>query len=108
MNAQESIVSCEWLVKELNNPKLAIADCRFLLSDPDWGKQQYLINHIPGAFYLDLNQNLSSPIGKHGGRHPLPDPEIFAAKLETLGIILGETLVIAYDDSRLVIALFWP
>jgi len=106
---RDFIVAPEWLKEQLNNPKIIVIDCRFLLSDPKAGYQEYLNSHIPGAYYLDLNQDLSAPVKEHGGRHPLPDPQIFAAKLETIGIVSGETLVIAYDDSRFAFSarLWW-
>ncbi|WP_013323551.1 sulfurtransferase [Gloeothece verrucosa] len=102
MNEFQSIVSAQWLADNLNNPNLVIVDCRFRLADPQWGYQQYLVSHITGAFYLDLDQDLSSPLHpkKYGGRHPLPDPNALAAKLEVIGITRGETLVVAYDDFK--------
>ncbi|MEL4895926.1 sulfurtransferase [Crocosphaera sp. Alani8] len=104
-----SIVSSEWLVGQISNPNLVIIDCRFRLGNPNWGYEQYLSSHIPGAYYLNLDQDLSSPVSTHGGRHPLPTAAIFAKKLESMGITLGETLVIAYDDLRFAFAarLWW-
>ncbi|MFM6528693.1 MAG: sulfurtransferase, partial [Dolichospermum sp.] len=66
-------------------------------------------NHIPNAHYLDLNQDLSSPVKEHGGRHPLPNTTELAEKLAAIGINFQKTLVIAYDDSRLAFAsrLWW-
>ena len=105
------IVTASWLQEQLEQTSedLVIIDCRFSLADPNLGSQQYQTSHIPGAYYLDLNQDLSSPVQKHGGRHPLPNPEQLAEKLAAIGITLGETLVIAYDDSRLAFAarLWW-
>ena len=102
-------ISSEWLAGQLSNPNFVIIDCRFRLGDHNWGYEQYLINHIPGAYYLNLDQDLSAPVTTHGGRHPLPDPSTFAKKLESMGITLGETLVIAYDDLRFAFAarLWW-
>lgn len=104
-------VSVDWLVAQLNNPHVVVVDCRFVLLQPEAGRQQYEVGHIPGAYYLDLNQDLSSPVGQHGGRHPLPDPPKLAAQLASMGIASEPepTLVIAYDDSRLGFAarLWW-
>ena len=85
-----------------------IIDCRFALSDPDLGRHQYQAAHLPGAEYLDLNRDLSSPAQIHGGRHPLPDDRLLAAKLAAIGINTN-TLVVAYDDSRFAFAarLWW-
>jgi thiosulfate/3-mercaptopyruvate sulfurtransferase len=87
---------------------IKIIDCRFALADPELGRQQYQTAHIPGAEYLDLNQDLSSPVQIHGGRHPLPDDRVLGAKLAAMGIN-ADTLVIAYDDSRFAFAarLWW-
>jgi thiosulfate/3-mercaptopyruvate sulfurtransferase len=48
--------------------------------------------------YMDLERDLSAPVGKHGGRHPLPDVGELAAKLGRAGIDRG-TRVVAYDDQ---------
>ncbi len=107
------VITASWLKAKLEqSPKpqdIVIIDCRFSLAEPDLGRKQYQANHLPGAYYLDLNQDLSSPIQKHGGRHPLPDLEQLAAKFAALGITLGETLVVIYDDSRFAFAarLWW-
>jgi thiosulfate/3-mercaptopyruvate sulfurtransferase len=59
-------------------------------------------------YYLDLNDDLTGPLASHGGRHPLPDPTIFAATLSRFGVG-ADTAVVAYDDSRLAFAarLWW-
>lgn len=107
MLSPSPVVTADWLAQHLDDPQVGIADCRFALSDPYLGRQQYAAGHIPGAYYFDLNQDLSSPVEKHGGRHPLPDPQVLAAKLAAAGIS-NETFVVAYDDARLAFAArFW-
>jgi thiosulfate/3-mercaptopyruvate sulfurtransferase len=103
------MVSPQWLATNTENPQVVIIDCRFSLADPELGQKQYQESHIPGAFYLDLNRDLASSVGKHGGRHPLPNIGELAEKLSAIGINSAETLVIAYDDSRLAFAarLWW-
>lgn len=104
------VVTADWLLKHLDHPQVLIVDCRFSLANPELGRQQYEAGHIPTAHYLDLNRDLSSPVQRHGGRHPLPDPEKFAQRLTALGVRSGAdaTLVIAYDDSRFAFAArFW-
>ncbi|MGK7876385.1 MAG: sulfurtransferase [Xenococcaceae cyanobacterium] len=105
----QPIVSREWLSSQLNNPQVTVVDCRFQLANPEWGDQQYLSSHIPDAYYLDLDKDLSAPVGRHGGRHPLPEPKLLAEKLAAMGIISGETLVVAYDENRFAFAarLWW-
>ncbi|MEM6591426.1 MAG: sulfurtransferase [Cyanobacteria bacterium P01_C01_bin.73] len=99
------LVSVAWLADALNDsaiaPQLVVVDCRFALSDPSLGQRQYAQGHLPGAHYLDLNRDLSSPVQAHGGRHPLPDLEPFQAKLRSLGVNSDPpSYVVAYDDSR--------
>ncbi|WP_071517558.1 sulfurtransferase [Geitlerinema sp. PCC 9228] len=110
------VVSTEWLYQQLYQKpdadptgKPVVIDCRFSLAEPEWGYQQYLQAHIPGAFYLDLNRDLSSKPQKHGGRHPLPNTDQLAPKLAALGITSQETMVVAYDDSKFAFAsrLWW-
>ena len=79
---------------------------------PALGQEQYQAGHIPGAAYLDLNQDLSSPVGEHGGRHPLPEIDRLSNRLSAMGVhsaLPKPTLVVAYDDSRLAFAsrLWW-
>lgn len=103
-----NVVSPQWLHKHLHDAQVVIVDCRFALSSPQQGREQYQAGHIPGAYYLDLNKDLSSPVQTHGGRHPLPNPSQFAAKLSQMGIT-SETWVVAYDNSRQAFAsrLWW-
>ncbi|HIK43540.1 MAG TPA: sulfurtransferase [Leptolyngbyaceae cyanobacterium M65_K2018_010] len=113
MQPLPNVVTPAWLAAHLNQPNLVIVDCRFSLAEADLGRQQYQAGHIPGAWYLDLNRDLSSPVGRHGGRHPLPDWPTFRQVLETMGVSsqtpLGPTPVVAYDDSRFAFAsrLWW-
>lgn len=108
-NPLSELVTPSWLAENLDNPDLKIIDCRFRLGQSNWGLEQYQQGHLPGAYYLDLDRDLSSPVALHGGRHPLPDPDQLAEKLATIGINSGETWVIAYDDSRFAFAsrLWW-
>jgi len=95
----KTLIDVDSLQELLGNPRLAIIDCRFDLLNPDAGRKAYLEAHIPGARYVDLNRDLSAPVGAHTGRHPLPAPHSFAARMGQLGI--GKhTQVVAYDDAN--------
>lgn len=97
----------------LDDPNILIVDCRFSLTEPGLGRHQYQEGHIPGAVYLDLNTDLSSAVQTHGGRHPLPSIDAFAALMTRLGVqsepAEQATIVVAYDDSRFAFAarLWW-
>jgi thiosulfate/3-mercaptopyruvate sulfurtransferase len=80
-------------------PQHCIVDCRFDLMHPESGRQAYLEAHIPGARYADLNRDLSAPAAQGTGRHPLPQAEVFAARVRELGIG-NHTQVVAYDDAN--------
>lgn len=83
----------------IGNPGVAILDCRFDLAAPGAGRQAYLREHIRGARYADLNRDLSGPVTSSSGRHPLPAPDLIAARLGELGV--GDSSqVIAYDEAN--------
>jgi thiosulfate/3-mercaptopyruvate sulfurtransferase len=109
LNAMEFVVEVDWLAQHLADPQVVIVDCRFSLADPDLGDRQYRAAHIPGAYYLSLDRHLSSPVQTHGGRHPLPNPQILGQTLANMGIDHNQTLVVAYDDSKFAFAarLWW-
>src|SRR5436305_836316 len=44
-------------------------DCRWELGSPGRGRELYLASHIPGASFLDVDEDLAAPPGP-GGRHP--------------------------------------
>ncbi|MFC9712559.1 sulfurtransferase [Paenibacillus sp. NPDC056933] len=94
----KNIVSMRWLLARMYEPDVVIADCRFLLGQPNAGREAYEAGHIPGAVYLDLEQDLSSPVSAHGGRHPLPDPAALASRLSKAGFG-SNSRIIAYDDQ---------
>src|SRR5262249_46691153 len=74
----------------------ALIDVRWRLGGPP-GVETYLAGHLPGAHYVDLDRELAGPPGA-AGRHPLPDPEIFAAAMGRAGVC-RERDVVVYDDA---------
>jgi thiosulfate/3-mercaptopyruvate sulfurtransferase len=92
------IISAGDLARHLDDSAWLVVDCRFSLADPSAGRARYQHNHIPGAIYAHLNDDLSGPIIPGvTGRHPLPDPETAAQAFGRLGIHNGLN-VVAYDD----------
>jgi thiosulfate/3-mercaptopyruvate sulfurtransferase len=73
-----TLVTTEDLAQHLDDPDWIVLDCRFTLTDSEAGRQAYQKNHIPGARYVHLDEDLSAPITASSGRHPLPDPQVFA------------------------------
>lgn len=105
----KTIISAADLTGILDHPEIAIMDCRFYIPEPDRGYQEYLEGHIPGAVYLNLDQDLSGEIIPGiTGRHPLPEVKVFAERLSGWGID-RTTQVIAYDNrsGALAARLWW-
>jgi thiosulfate/3-mercaptopyruvate sulfurtransferase len=73
-------------------------DCRWELGNPERGRDLWLAGHIPGASFLDVERELSSPPSRVGGRHPLPVEEQFAEAAGRAGIG-GNVFVVAYDHG---------
>src|SRR5438132_705308 len=80
-------------------------DCRWELGDPGRGRELYLAGHIPGAAFLNVEQDLSAAPGPRG-RHPLPAAEDFAAAASRAGIGPG-VLVVAYGSMGGAERLWW-
>lgn len=95
----KTFISKDKLYDQLNKESLRIVDCRFQLGNPKFGESQYIVNHIPGAVYFDLEKDLSDVVAKHGGRHPLPKIENFKKKLEEEGIS-NQLKIVAYDSGE--------
>lgn len=93
-----NVVGMKWLLARMYEPDLVIVDCRFQLGQPESGRAAYTESHIPGAVYLDLEKDLSAPLGEHGGRHPLPDIATLTGTLSRVGIG-NDVRVVAYDDQ---------
>jgi thiosulfate/3-mercaptopyruvate sulfurtransferase len=75
-----------------------VVDLRWYLGRPGAGRAAYLEGHIPRAIFLDLDDDLADPNGLGApGRHPLPDPRAFAARMAAAGIGDGAS-VVGYDD----------
>jgi thiosulfate/3-mercaptopyruvate sulfurtransferase len=80
-------------------------DCRWELSSPGKGRELYLAGHIPGASFLDVDEDLSAPPGP-AGRHPLPAAEDFIRAASQAGIGEG-VFVIAYGNMGGPERLWW-
>jgi thiosulfate/3-mercaptopyruvate sulfurtransferase len=103
-----TLVAAEELAGRLDDPRLRIFDCRFDLMQPQAGGERYRESHLPGAEFADLNRDLSIAATPASGRHPLPDPQVFAAWLRTAGVD-RDSQVVAYDDATGMFAarLWW-
>lgn len=96
------LLSASELHNQLGKDTVVI-DCRFNLLNKTQGLEEYKQGHIPGAYYLDLEKHLSSPVQSHGGRHPLPNIEQLQDTLRRAGVYQHSNIVF-YDDSRFAYA----
>jgi thiosulfate/3-mercaptopyruvate sulfurtransferase len=95
MTARSPIITPAELLARLGAPDVRVVDVRWVLGAPGRGREAYDVGHIPDAVFLDLDTDLTSPDGP--GRHPLPSPTRFRARLEAAGVG-SEYDVVAYDD----------
>ena len=103
-----TLVDAATLRAHLDDPSWLVVDVRHQLADPAQGERSYAEGHIPGAFFLHCDRDLSGPPSGSNGRHPLPDPLRLAARLGEIGVG-PQTQVVAYDDAQGMIAgrLWW-
>lgn len=91
-----TIVSPEELNDRLGERNLVILDCRHSLADFALGRRLYTESHLPGAFFAGVEEDLAGEKTGTNGRHPLPDPQVFARLLRSFGV--GDaTLIVGYD-----------
>ncbi|MCI3953222.1 MAG: Rhodanese domain protein, partial [Burkholderiales bacterium] len=99
MHPFTTLIDASTLSAQLSRPDLVLFDCRFELGNTAWGEAEYTAAHIPGAQYLHLDRDLSGPIGPQSGRHPLPDPGVFARTLASRSVS-DDCQVVAYDQGN--------
>jgi thiosulfate/3-mercaptopyruvate sulfurtransferase len=92
------LVSTAQLAQHVSDPHWIVIDCRHNLADTDAGRRAYQSAHIPSAFFLHLDEDLSGAKTGRNGRHPLPEVSTFAKKLCNIGVDQNKT-VVAYDDA---------
>lgn len=104
-----SLVAVDELAQHLGDPGWVVVDCRFDLMQTDAGRRAYREAHIPGAYYADLDRDLSgSRHATRGGRHPLPPPASFQGLIDTWGL-QPDARVVCYDNAGGAVAarLWW-
>jgi thiosulfate/3-mercaptopyruvate sulfurtransferase len=88
------IIHIHELAEIYTNPEVIILE----VTNGKDARDNYEKCHLKGAFFIDLNSELSSPSEdpKNGGRHPLPDIKNFLSVLAQYGIS-NTSHVICYD-----------
>ncbi|HEY6627650.1 MAG TPA: sulfurtransferase [Acidimicrobiia bacterium] len=85
---------------------VVVFDLRWSIADPHHARAAYQQAHIPGAVFVDLDTDLSAPVGD--GRHPLPTAAEFTRTLGRLGAGPGDEIVV-YDElgGSIAARLWW-
>ncbi|MGW4029371.1 sulfurtransferase [Streptomyces sp. NPDC004838] len=92
------IISAADLASALAGPRPPVLlDVRYRLGGPH-GRPEYDAGHLPGAVFVDMDAELAGPPGD-AGRHPLPDPEEFAAVMRRAGVS-ADSSVVVYDADK--------
>jgi thiosulfate/3-mercaptopyruvate sulfurtransferase len=94
----EALVTTEWLAAHLNDPHVRVVDASFKLPGiTPTAREDFDSGHIPGAVFFDIDE-----IAEPGTSlpHMIPSPELFARKMEGLGIG-DDDRVIVYDGAGL-------
>jgi thiosulfate/3-mercaptopyruvate sulfurtransferase len=94
----EALVTTEWLAAHLDGPHVRVVDASFKLPGiTPTAQEDYGRGHIPGAVFFDVDD-----IAEPGTAlpHMIPSPELFARKMEGLGIG-DDDRVIVYDGTGL-------
>ncbi len=94
----DQLIDARELNEHLDDADWSIIDCRFDLADPTAGRRAYDTAHIPGAVFMDLDNDLAGPLGEFTGRHPLPDVVKIATTIGHLGIS-NHTTIVVYDSG---------
>jgi thiosulfate/3-mercaptopyruvate sulfurtransferase len=102
------LITTEELQRHLDDPGWVVFDTRHDLMDPKKGPAAYAAGHVPGAYFLHVDEDLAGPKTGSNGRHPLPDLGEFAAKLDRCGV-KADSQVVVYDDlaGNFAVRLWW-
>lgn len=84
--------------------EVVLLDVRWTLDGPD--EDSYRAGHIPGAIFVDLDQELAAPPGD-GGRHPLPSVDVINGLLRRAGIHPDSQIVVYGENDARVAARAW-
>lgn len=105
----EALVSTEWLARHLDDPAVRVYECTtYLLYRPEGsdapydvgsGRPDFDAGHIPGAGFLDIEQDLSDPVGPAHLHFTMPAPDRLASALALLGVGDGFRIVLYSRDK---------
>ncbi len=110
------VVDVDWLARNLEHPDLRVLEASVDLDSPTGVALTLLpafdAEHIPGACFVDLVEELSDPEADarmaHVGRmFMLPDPEVFAAVMGRCGVGELHSVVVVTRSSPMWASRLW-
>src|SRR5688572_6306147 len=107
-NDEQMLITPEELSRHLDDPLWVVFDTRHDLANPAKGPEAYAAGHIPGAYFISVDHDMAGERNGRNGRHPLPDLDAFAKKMNARGVAPG-TQVVIYDDmgGNYAVRLWW-
>jgi thiosulfate/3-mercaptopyruvate sulfurtransferase len=93
--SRSSLISADELREQLDHVR--VLDVRWYLDDHTKGRRNYEAGHVPGAVFVDLEQDITGR-AEGAGRHPLPSVSAFERAMRRAGVGRG-TRVVVYDDA---------
>ena len=91
-----TLIEAATLFAHLGDARYVVVDCRHALADFSLGRRLYEESHIPGAFFAGVEHDLAGEKSGRNGRHPMPEPEVFARFLRGIGVD-STSQIVAYD-----------
>ncbi len=94
----DALVGTDWLAAHLGDPHIRVVDASFKLPGiTPTAREDYDRGHIPGVVFFDIDD-----IAQPGTSlpHMIPPPDLFARKMEALGIG-DDDRVVVYDSVGL-------
>lgn len=94
----ELLIDAATLKPLVESGQCIVFDVRHDLADHAAGRRLYDQGHIPGAIFLDHEQDLAAPKTGTNGRHPLPSLSTFLELMQKHGVHPGVQVVV-YDGG---------
>lgn len=105
MTTQSPLISVAEL-QALPSSAVRVLDARWQLGRDD-GRERYLAGHIPGAVFVDVENELAGHGAPADGRHPLPSDDVLADAARRWGLREGVPVVVYDGVGMLAAARAW-
>lgn len=100
MGAFGPLVTARWLAGHLSDPDVRVVDCRWFYDHDSGtavsGRAAYGAGHVPGAAFLDVDEDATGD-RTGAGRRPPPAPAAFERAMRRAGVG-RRSRVVLYDD----------